>query len=112
MKILPALGTHHPMTTDQIRKMFGNDLADADPSPFVVHDWRKDVVTIGHAPAEMVSDATYGMVNEPWPAQLNKLVWEKRIRNRGDDKEDGNENENYRDQHTPPPLVISVGQVV
>lgn len=36
------------------------------------------------------------MVDEPWPAQLNKVVWEKR--------------------HQPPgkakPLVVSIGQVV
>lgn len=55
---------------------------------------------MGYAPAEMVSAATHGMVNEPWPAQLNKLVWEKRIE-RYDNNEDGTA-----------PLVISVGQVV
>lgn len=75
-------------------------------------------VTIGHAPAEMVSEATYGMVNEPWPAQLNRLVWEKRIRR---DEDDGDENDkggdeggDRRDRPPPPlpPLVISVGQVV
>jgi len=53
MTILPALGTHAPMTQPQIRSMFGDVLADTEPSPFVVHDWRKDVVTIGHAPAAM-----------------------------------------------------------
>ena len=29
-------------------------LAAKDPSPFVVHDWRNDVETIGHVPSEMV----------------------------------------------------------
>lgn len=52
--ILPALGTHVPMTDWQIRSMYGEELATMQPSPFVVHDWRKDVVTIGHAPKEMV----------------------------------------------------------
>ena len=75
-------------------------------------------VTIGHAPAEMVSEATYGMVNEPWPAQLNRLVWEKRIRRNEDDgdenDEGGDEGGDRRDRPPPPlpPLVISVGQVV
>ena len=56
--ILPALGTHAPMTEDEIRKMFGDRLADMkDPSPFVVHDWRNDVETIGTAPASMVATA-------------------------------------------------------
>ena len=73
-------------------------------------------VTIGHAPAEMVSEATYGMVNEPWPAQLNRLVWEKRIR-RDDEDDGGDKNDDGGDRRDrppppPPPLVISVGQVV
>ena len=56
--ILPALGTHAPMTSQQIRSMFGDALAEKQPDPFVVHDWRSDVVTIGTAPADMVRSAT------------------------------------------------------
>jgi hypothetical protein len=80
-QIMPALGTHAPMTMEQIKTMFGTALAtkyEQDRSLFQVHDWRKDVVTIGHVPAEMVQTATRGMMNEPWPAQLNKAIWEKR----------------------------------
>jgi len=98
--ILPALGTHAPMTDAQIRSMFGQKLANKAPSPFVVHNWRKDVVTIGHAPADMVSAATNGMVKEEWPAQLNRLVWDKRHSLRDPAKQ----------QHKS--LVLSVGQVV
>jgi len=99
IQILPALGTHAPMTDTEIRRMYGEALADKDPSPFLVHDWRNDVVTIGEAPAEMVKEATRGMVEKPWPAQLNKAVWDRR-----------------RSQHNPseqkhPSLVVSIGQV-
>ena len=96
--ILPALGTHAPMTSQQIRSMFGDALADKQPDPFVVHDWRNDVVTIGTAPADMVRSATNGMVEQEWPAQLNKLVWEKR----------------HHDPSKQPhkSLVLSIGQVV
>ena len=99
IQILPALGTHAPMTDAEIRKMYGDALADMDPSPFLVHDWRNDVVTIGEAPASMVKNATRGMVEKPWPAQLNKAVWNKR-----------------RSQQNPseqkhPSLVLSIGQV-
>ena len=52
--IMPALGTHAPMTKSQIKIMFGDELAAKDPSPFLVHDWRNDVATIGQVPAEMV----------------------------------------------------------
>lgn len=94
--ILPALGTHVPMTEKQIETMFGKELATKQPNPFLVHDWRKDVVTIGHAPSQMVSDATYGKVDRPWPAQLNKIVWEKRKASNNGKKA----------------LILSVGQVV
>ncbi|KAL9186897.1 hypothetical protein ACHAXT_010617 [Thalassiosira profunda] len=101
IQIIPALGTHAPMTAGQIELMFGTHLASKDPNPFIVHNWREDVVTIGHAPASMVREATRGMVDEPWPAQLNKLVWEKRLENQQNDGEGA-----------LPPLVLSVGQVV
>ena len=54
IQIMPALGTHAPMSQTQIETMFGEELAKKEPSPFLVHDWRHDVATIGHAPAEMV----------------------------------------------------------
>lgn len=33
------------------------------------------MVTIGQVPAEMVKEASDGRLNEPWPAQLNRLAW-------------------------------------
>ena len=45
------------MTEEQIKNMFGEKLAGKEPNPFLVHDWRNDVVTIGHAPKEMVRTA-------------------------------------------------------
>jgi nickel-dependent lactate racemase len=53
------------------------------------HRWRDDVVTIGEVPAEFVAEATEGVWTRPWPAQLNKLLWE------GDHD-----------------LILSIGQVV
>jgi hypothetical protein len=41
-----------------------------------VHDWRNGVVTIGEVPREMVAEASNGHLDKPWPAQVNKLVWE------------------------------------
>ena len=97
IQILPALGTHAPMTAHEIKTMYGEQLAQKQDDTFIVHDWRKDVVTIGHAPASMVRDATQGLVDQEWPAQLNQKVWDKRRRQQ-DDK--------------PPSLVLSIGQVV
>lgn len=47
IRIIPALGTHQPMTPIQLRKMFGDGLSDIRHSPFVVHDWREGVVSFG-----------------------------------------------------------------
>lgn len=71
--IMPALGTHKPMTDEQIESMFGSKIP---RSLYRVHDWRNDVVTIGEAPQELVEQASEGKIKEKWPAQLNKLVWE------------------------------------
>ncbi len=83
--ILPALGTHSPLTDQQISDMFRK----VPKSLFRIHDWRKDVLTIGTVPGDYVSEITNGALNFSWPAQLNKLVF-----NGGHD------------------LILSVGQVV
>lgn len=70
--IMPALGTHVPMPDWQLDRMF----PDLPKSLFRAHRWRDDVITIGEVPAEFVAAATAGIWNKPWPAQLNKLVWE------------------------------------
>jgi nickel-dependent lactate racemase len=83
--VMPALGTHKPMSDSQLDRMFPG----LPKSLIREHDWRNDVVTIGHVPAEFVREATEGIYDKPWPAQLNRLIWEG-----GHD------------------LIISIGQVV
>lgn len=83
--ILPALGTHSPMTEKQISHMFGKVPRDL----FRVHDWRNDVVTMGQVPAEFVKGVTEGKLNFSWPVQINRMLVE-------DDWD----------------LILSVGQVV
>jgi nickel-dependent lactate racemase len=68
--VLPALGTHSPMTDHQISHMFGSLPA----SLIREHDWRNDVVTLGNVPAEFVKEVSEGAVDFPWPAQVNKLL--------------------------------------
>ena len=83
--ILPALGTHVPMTESEIGEMY----KEVPKELFRVHDWRKDVVTLGTVPGEYISELTNGAVDYSWPAQLNRLV------------ADGGHD-----------LILSVGQVV
>ncbi len=68
--VMPALGTHSPMTAEQIKTMFGSVPAEK----FRVHDWRNDVVTIGTVPGEYVSKVTEGKLDYPLNAQVNKLL--------------------------------------
>lgn len=68
--VMPALGTHSPMTDGQIKTMFGSVPAEK----FRVHDWRNDVVTIGTVPGEYVSEVTEGKLDYPLNAQVNKLL--------------------------------------
>jgi nickel-dependent lactate racemase len=69
--ILPALGTHSPMTDIQLGEMYRG----VPKSLFRVHYWRRDVLTVGTVPGEFVSEITDGALNYSWPAQLNKLVF-------------------------------------
>jgi len=70
--ILPALGTHSAMTSEELSIMFKG----VPENLFRIHDWRNDVVTVGHVPSEFVSEATNGMIDFSWPAQVNKLLLE------------------------------------
>ncbi|MCX6327130.1 MAG: lactate racemase domain-containing protein [Bacteroidia bacterium] len=83
--ILPALGTHAPMSDHELDEMFKG----VPKYLFRIHNWRKDVVTVGTVPGEFVSKITDGAIDYSWPAQLNRLVF-----NGGHD------------------LILSVGQVV
>ncbi|MHC4637771.1 MAG: nickel-dependent putative hexonate epimerase [Planctomycetota bacterium] len=70
--ILPALGTHYPMTDAEISRMYG----DTPKELFREHDWRSSLVTLGEVPAEYVKEVSGGSVDYSWPAQVNKLVVE------------------------------------
>jgi len=70
--ILPALGTHTAMTEQEIKTMFGNTPLNL----FRVHDWRKDVVTLGEVPPEFIYQQSEGKLDYPWKAQVNRLLVE------------------------------------
>jgi nickel-dependent lactate racemase len=70
--VMPALGTHVPMPDWQLDKMFPG----LPKSLIREHRWREDVVTVGQVPAEYVSEVTEGIWTKPWPAQLNKQIWQ------------------------------------
>ena len=70
--VLPALGTHAPMTPGEIKKMYGRVPA----SLFRVHNWRRDVITLGEVPGSFLEKVSEGRVSYPWPVQVNRLLVE------------------------------------
>ncbi|MDR3611522.1 MAG: lactate racemase domain-containing protein [Ignavibacteriaceae bacterium] len=68
--ILPALGTHFLMTEKEISKMYEGVPHDL----FRVHNWRKDLYTLGEVPPEFINKVSEGKLNYSWPAQVNKLI--------------------------------------
>lgn len=83
--VLPAIGTHFPMTEEEISKMF----ADVPKNLFRNHNWREDLETLGRVPADFVEEVSEGKVTYDWPAQVNQLL----VRGNYD-------------------LILSIGQVV
>ena len=70
--ILPALGTHRPMTESEINRMFGDNLTNL----FRIHDWRKGLATLGHVPSDFIRQVSEGKLDYTWPAQVDKLIAE------------------------------------
>ncbi|MCX7985541.1 MAG: lactate racemase domain-containing protein [Bacteroidales bacterium] len=68
--ILPALGTHAPMSREEIQNMFENVPVDL----FRKHDWRNDIVELGRIPADFIYEISEGRVNFSWPVQVNRLI--------------------------------------
>lgn len=83
--ILPALGTHLPVTQEEAAVMFG----DIPYEKFLVHNWRTDVTQLGQIPSEFLQAATEGMWNEPISVEVNRKVMDPSY-----------------------DLIISIGQVV
>ncbi len=83
--VLPAIGTHYPMTAAQIDEMFPG----VQHQLFREHNWRDDLATLGTVPAEFVHQISEGKLDFDWPAQVNRLL-----------TDDGMD------------LILSIGQVV
>ncbi|MDO4573172.1 MAG: lactate racemase domain-containing protein [Clostridia bacterium] len=71
--ILPALGTHLPVTPAQAADMFG----DVPFERFIAHNWRSGLVRLGEVPADFLSDITGGLWNEPIAVEINQRVMDE-----------------------------------
>jgi nickel-dependent lactate racemase len=70
--VLPAVGTHAPMTTEQLEKMFRG----VPSGLFRKHDWRRDTIHLGEVPSEFVREQSEGKLDYTWPVEVNRLVAE------------------------------------
>lgn len=69
--IMPALGTHEPMTREEFTAFFGSGV------PFermIVHNWRTDVVKLGEVPADFVSEVSDVLVNTKIDVEVNRRI--------------------------------------
>ena len=83
--ILPAIGTHAPMTEPQIAEMYG----DLSKATYHVHHWRTGLYHFGEVPSKFIHEVSEGKLDYSIPVAVNHHLVE------GD----------YE-------LIISVGQVI
>ena len=72
--ILPALGTHVPVSETQWKTMFG----DIPYEKMIVHNWRTDVVKLGEVPAEAVKEISEGLWTDPVNVEVNRRLMDER----------------------------------
>lgn len=71
--ILPALGTHTPVTREQASAMFG----DIPYEKFLVHNWRTDVVRLGEVPGDYIASITDGLWKDPVSVEINRRIMDE-----------------------------------
>lgn len=71
-EILPAVGTHAPMTSEEITDMY----PELPEELFRYHNWRKDPVKLGEVPAEFIEEISEGALKYSWPVLVNRLLTE------------------------------------
>ena len=70
--IMPALGTHSPMTEAQLRMMFGQTIPLAR---FKVHDWRNGIRRVGEVPGKLIREWSGGLVDYSVRIEVSKLLF-------------------------------------
>lgn len=83
--IMPALGTHMPMNSEEINKMYPG----LPEKRFLKHNWRTDVVKIGEVPSDFIKTVSEGKLDNAIDIEINKHLLDKSY-----------------------DLIISIGQVV
>ncbi len=72
VKVLPALGTHEPMTPTELAQMFPGIPLDR----FLVHNFRSGLSDLGQVPGSFLSHVSAGKVSYPVPCHVNRALAE------------------------------------
>ncbi|MBR5260852.1 MAG: DUF2088 domain-containing protein, partial [Oscillospiraceae bacterium] len=72
--IMPALGTHVPVTEEEASAMFG----DIPFEKFIPHNWRTDVMKLGEVPAEYLEEISEGLWHDPVSVEINRLIMDEK----------------------------------
>lgn len=71
-RVLPATGTHAPMSDQQIAIMYGS----VPRTLFQHHTWRSGLATLGEVPASFIHEQSEGRLKFSWPVQVNRHLIE------------------------------------
>jgi len=71
VEIMPASGTHVPMTREQRHRMFGTEIPE---ECFLQHNWQTDTVRLGQVPAEVVRALSGGKFAETVDVEVNRRL--------------------------------------
>ena len=71
--VMPALGTHVPVSRAQAEKMF----PDVPYEALIPHNWRTDVVKLGRIPADFLENITEGLWHDEIDAEVNRRVMDE-----------------------------------
>ncbi len=71
--VMPALGTHMPMSEEEMQKFFG-DVIPRDR--IIVHHWQTDTIRLGYVPAEVCSEISGGLFPEKIDVEVNHLLFD------------------------------------
>jgi len=69
VKVLPALGTHLPMTEEQLREMFGDTIP---MDAYLVHDFRNSIEVVGTVPGSYLDEVSEGLFKDDVTVSVNR----------------------------------------
>ena len=71
VKVMPALGTHMPMSAEEKEKFFRGVVPEED---ILVHHWQSDTTVVGKIPADFVRDISKGLYDTEIEVEVNHLL--------------------------------------